>query len=423
VVEPSVEPGAKGAKKRRSGVLGWWSALIFNLGLLGLPIGLVMLVVAMEGVELARFEASPASLAQARGALERMAAGLAPREAPRSDVLNALFSREVAEGDVEAARGVLMSAGAVLPGPESARLFQRLKAGHSDDDLAAAALRFVEPDVASRFLGLQGGAPRGEAGGAYFIVGDDRELATLARRWLNTGRSDATALILSGLTVADLGLSAAETEQVRIGASILKSATSAGRLGPELSDALGEALAAIAPAELLGVSLDSALAAPGALADEGAAVKQAFAAAISPAALKRFVPRFSALRGVVAHTSPAGALHLIKQARAPTDFARLELLAQAGRERAVLVAKRTTRPAAFLDAAPATWRAPSGVLSALAVLGLAFAALVLATVLVLKHAVERTIDGGQATVGSTAPRLSQTRRLAKPAKSPPEAVS
>jgi hypothetical protein len=380
------------------------------------------LVVAMDGVELARFEASPAALAQAKASLERHAASLSPREVPREEALEYIVAREVAEGDAEAARGALMSAGAILPGPQSARLFQRLRAGHTDDDIVNTALRFIEPDLANRFLGVQGGVPSGAGGGAFFIVGDDRELAGLARRWSQGAQADLVALVLSGLIVTDLGLPAADAETLRVGASMLKSAKSAGRLSPELSARLTMALATLAPPASLREKLAAALADPAALADEGAAVKSAFAAAIAPAALQKLAPRFAALRAIVAHTSPAGALRLINLAREPADFDRLALLAQAGRERAVLVAKRTSRPAAVLDSAPVTWRVPGDVAVALAVLLVGLIALLSATVMVLKHAVERTIHTPPGAAGPALPKPAKPRQLAKPASAPPETV-
>lgn len=415
-------PPARAPRRRR--MLGWWSALFFNLALVGLPLGLVMLVSAMEGVELVRYEATPEALASAKAAVESQAARLAPADMPRDQALSFLVGREVTEGDAEAARGFLMAAGAILPGPDSSRLYQRLKANYSEEDLAAAAVRFLDPALQGAYLQIQSGRAASAGETAFFIVGDERELATAAQRWLLGERTDMTSLVLSGLTVADVGLPAALAEALRVGASVLRSAKAAGRLSPQLSESLSKELALVAPPQALRSALQAALGAPGALADEGGAVALAFKSTLVEAPLRRFAASLQALRGAAAYTSPAGSLYLIAHAQSVADFPRLQLLAQAARERAVAVAKRAPVDGRFLDAAPVTWRWPTPVLVALALIIVCVLAMLVGAMLALQHALERSLrpqDAPAATRPAIA--VASTPQLPKPAPQPPAPVS
>jgi hypothetical protein len=412
---------ARGRGKRA--MLGWWGGLAFNLALLGLPAGLVMLVLAMDGVALTHFETTPQALIQARQGVERAAGALVPRDLDRARALDFLVAREVTAGDADAARGLLLSAGAIMPGPDSARLYQRLLVNHTDDDVEAAALRFLEPTVAEGYLRIRGGRPSASGNGAaLFLVGDDRELAQTARRWLELGGEDVTALTLSALSVVDFGLDPDSAASLRAGASLLKSARSAGRVSPALAARLSAEMAAITPPALVRINLASAFAAPGALADEGAAVAQAMRVSVSAGPFQRFVRQVGELRAVALATSPAGALYLIAHAQSPADFPRLRLLAEAGRERAAAVAKRTPITAALLDAAPATWRAPPGVVGAVGFIFACLLVLLGATALVLKHAVERTIAEQGLPIRVVTPRVGRTRALPKPQRKKPAAV-
>lgn len=415
------DTGAKPVPRR--GVLGWWSALAFNLGLLAVPVGLFLLVVAMDGVTLVRFEATPAALATARQSIERQAAALIPRDVDRKDALNMLVGREVADGDAEAARGFLMAAGAVLPGPESARLFQSLKANHSDEDLAAAAVRFLDPGLASAYLRIQSGRASGGAGAAFFLIGDERDLSVAARRWLEGSRTDEVSLLLSGLTVVDFSLDADSAAAVRVGASLLKSAKAAGRMSDAMSRSLTTALESAIPPTILRQQLEMAFSQPGAMADEGLAVANSFRASVAALSFQKLVSALRQLRGAAAYTSPAGALHLISQANRPQDFARLHLVAQAGRERAAAVAKRAPATGAFLDAAQVTWRFPPAVLQAMAILAGAILLLAIATLSVLKQAIGRTLRPPTDPSSSSQPRIATSKRLPSPKATRSKAVA
>lgn len=424
---PQVPPTAPASPRRAPGllrgVLGWWGALFFNLALLGLPVGLLMLVQAMQGVQLTQYESSPQALAQTRAALERQAAELVPPDVERKAALSFLVGREVTEGDAEAARGFLMAAGTVLPGSESTRLFQRLKVNHTDEDLADQAVRFLDPTLAYAYSRIQSGRAAGAGGATFFLVGDERDLAQTARRWLDGGETDVLAVGLAGLTVVDFGLEEPAAAAVRVGASVLKSAKAAGRLRPELQARLAADLAAAFPPTVLRAQLDAALNAPGALAEEGQAVVRALRASVTQPGFANLIVHLQDLRGAAAYTSPAGALHLIAKARQPADFARLHVIAEAGRERAVAVAKRSPADGAFLAMAPMTFRAPPEVVIAAGVILASVLLLLAATVMVLKQAVERAYHADLPPVRMITPRVGRSKALPKPASERVQPVS
>lgn len=412
---------ARPARRRGRGVLGWWSAMVFNAALLGLPVALTGLVASMEGVQLARYEATAPALAAAKSAIEGRLKDLAPREVPREQALSFLVGREATEGDAESARGVLMAAGSILPGPQATRLYQGIKAASTDEDIASAAARFLEPTVADAYARIQSG--RAASGGAFFLVGDGRELAQAARRWLETADSDSIGLILTGLTVVDFGVSADEAASIRVGASVLKSARAAGRLSPELSTSVSGLAEQAFPVDALRAELTRALSSPAALSDEGAAASQAFQSVRYEPAFRAMIPVLAAVRRVAAETSPSGALRLIAHARDPKDFERLSLLAQAGRERAVALAKRTAIDANLVSLAPVTWRVPASVLYFGGALALCVLILLIATVCVLRQALERAAQTS-APIGSALEphRIGRAKALPNPHRTDAAAV-
>ncbi len=412
---------AASSRRRRRGVLGWWSSMAFNAALFALPLCFLVLAAAMEGVQLARYEPTPPALASAKSNIEQRLRDLTPRDVPREQALSFLVGRETTEGDAEAARGFLMAAGAILPGAQVTRLYQSLRAGSSEEDLASTAARFLEPTIADGYLRIQSG--RAQSGGAFYLLGDTRELAQAARRWLEAGDSDGGSLILSGLSVIDFGLPADAATSVRVGASVLKSARAAGRLSPESSAALAVMVERAFPSEALRTELRRALAAPEALADEGAAAAQALRGVRYDPAFRAMIAPLAAVRGIAAATSPSGALRLIAHARTPADFEPLSLLAQAGRERAVALAKRTTVEANLAALAPVTWRIPPVVLYAAAALVACVFGLLIATVFVLKHALERAVNTQPTgAVTALAPRIGLARALPRPQRSDAEAA-
>jgi hypothetical protein len=296
-----------------------------------------------------------------RAEIEHIAVKLLPEGMDRRRAWEELVARELREGDPRAARGFVLAAQTLLAPADAGRIDRQVGSRASDADIAAAAAQLLSNETrgdfseAARWIAQSDAADRDPA--AFLVLGEERDLAQQAREWLRGRDPDHLTLVLVGIGAA---LGEGVGPRVALGASALKDARRASRLGPGLAQGLEAAAERAVPAARLRLALLHAADDPAALADEGRAAANAFRACIDREGLAALQAHLAEVGDMAAATSSRGAARLLAQARDLRDLPRLRLVAQAGGDRAVAVAKRLRNGDTLAEAAHGTinWTRP-----------------------------------------------------------------
>ncbi len=190
-----------------------------------------------------------------------------------------------------------------------------------NDDMASPGVRAatVEPDAANM--------------ATLDVLGDSRDLAMQAGRWLRNEEFDQFNFTLSGLglTVID--------PRYRSGASVVRSAHRARRLNPDLHAYLSDKIYQSASLDDMRRKLTAALQNAPAVQTQGSVVEAVFRESVEPSALIRLEDDLGLIRDIARHTSTADALEFLQIARSSADLRRARLVAVAGGDRAVALAR------------------------------------------------------------------------------------
>lgn len=362
------------------------AALVFNAALIGLPFAGASLYRSATVPDVIDYAPTPASVRRTQQALAAEAARFAPAAyADRKQAWNDLIAREMAEGDAAAARGFALNAYALLGGGDAAKVRRQVRPGEGDRGLLLAVLPMIEPvHTRQRFRALVGGG-----GGAFDNLGDAREIAATAERWLAGEQVDQFFFALGGLTLPAAG---APTDDVRLGAAVLKIAKNGALLSPAFAATMEARVAAAAPPHRLQAELAAAFENRAAIVDEGAAATLAFARARDRDAYAGLARDLAHIGAAARAATPAGAALLLGQVRDTRDLRRLELLAVATGERAVAVAKRSPS-GLVLRSAKGAIRWSERLVSDLVSVVLATLGLLIATHLAVMNALRREWEG------------------------------
>ena len=394
------------------------AALVFNGSLLILPFASVSLLRSATASDLIDYAPTEASIRNTRGALAAEAARFAPAGGGdvRREAWNNLIAREMGEGDVAAARGFALNAPALLGGGDAARVRRQMRPGATDANVLEAVLPLIEPAYArQRFRSVIG---RSDERGGFDVMGDARETADTAQRWLGGETVDLFQFTLGGATLTSAGVDPAR-DDVRLGASVIKIAKNNGRLSPQFSALIDQRLADAVPIDRLRGELTATFQNRDSIVDEGAAATLAFSRAIDHDAYAALTVDLAHIGAAARAASPAGAAILLSNVQSERDLRRLELLAVACGERAVAVAKRTPTGLALKSAHGAIrW---SGQLAGdLMSVVFALVGMLISTHVAMMHALRREWE-------SDAPRGGATTILSKAAaqrlaheKAPPQ---
>lgn len=345
-----------GSAKRQHKI---WSALVFNAALAAAPLVGVEAWKAAERAGAYGYHASANARVAARAALDEGLARLVPDAGDRKHEWSLLVARALNAGDPVVARGLVLAAPAALNRADAAALETRLPAEARDDQIEAAALDFLDPEVA---LAYQPGAARA----GYAPQSDWREIALAAQSWAQGRPTDELSLILAAYAASG------RDAQAAVGAAALRFALRNGRLQQPFLEAMrARAFAAVTP-QRFQREADAALrAAPG---DEGPAVARAFAASLDAAGEASLIAALRPIAVMTAATSPGAAARLLAHARNAEDLPRLAFLAENGRERALALGdlagaaalRAAARPTFEPDGATVRWLiAGAGVLLAM----------------------------------------------------------
>jgi len=349
-----------------------WLALLFNLCLLAAPLAGAFAFAIIEHDGLYAYSVNANVTRAVRRQVELLAGEMILLDFDRRRQWDDLVALELIDGDVPAARGVLLSARAMVA-PNDAAQFGASLSGSDDAALELAALELLTPGTRGRYEALvpllsrrsATGVSRREAD-AFSVLGDERDFELLSRAMLEDAQSDQIQFTLTGL---GLGLGGELSPSAREGASILIAATRRDDFPPELraqfADRLERAL-----------SLNSFRAGAAAAGDDAATYEisaAAFREAAAPQALAVVVADLEQIGALGDAVTPGGAALVLAHARNLNDLPRLRLVGEAAGDRTVAVAKRLARDGRLPRAARGLLTFNRELIIALAAFGVALA--------------------------------------------------
>lgn len=174
---------------------------------------------------------------------------------------------------------------------------------------------------------------------AFSMVGDRMDLVRRAQRWVNGDRVDALQLRLSAISLVDT-TGPEGTSRFSRAISVLKASDRAKRLRPDYRNYLLERIDLAMPEERAFAAVRDALSQVAPMAQLEDQVLEAFRSAMDPGGLARLERDFAAVDRIADLTSPTGAVTLLETARTPEDVRKLQLVAEAGGDRAVALTKQ-----------------------------------------------------------------------------------
>jgi hypothetical protein len=365
--------GTHPSERTPQGVL---SALVFNLCMLLLPVAgaISLLVIARD--HLYAYEYSEAGARAISQRVERLNGDLIQLDFDRLRQWDDLVALELMAGDVNAARGFLLSGGGMLPS-RSANMFNRAA---NDAEREVIGLELLSPGTRARYESLVPLLSRRAASGAaeqltpaaMVTLGDQRDFELMARSLLSEPNTDTLQFVLTGI---GLNLAGDPDQGMINGAGALLLASRRPDYPPAFRDEVNALFARAMPIETFrGTALASA---EGDAAGEYANASAAFRSAVNPQAAAEVRSMLSEIGAMAEATSMSAAADLLTHATALRDLPRLRLLAQAAGDRAAAGAKRLPRDGELLAAARGELTITRELAISLSFTGLALAGLIL----------------------------------------------
>jgi hypothetical protein len=241
----------------------------------------------------------------------------------------------------------------MLKGQDGESLKARLAVadGGGEQSLIDAALAYLPEDVQEAYEKhttpavslLQNAAPRpdtattdeqpAENAPTFSVLGDLRDLARTAANWVHEAKIDEFAFTLAGV-----GLTVADPES-REGASLVLSARRAQRLDPKFEAYLQRKLyAAVAPARIKH-ALAGEFQGEFGYVSNTPVIERVFKTSVDRAALESLESDLNVIRDISRETSPISTVALLSQVKDGGDLRRARLVAKAGHDRAVALAR------------------------------------------------------------------------------------
>jgi hypothetical protein len=326
------------------------SALVFNICMLVLPIAGAASLLVIARDHLYAYEYSEAGARAIGARVERLNGELIQLDFDRMRQWDDLVALELMNGDINAARGFLLSAGGILEGPP-ANLINRAA---NDAEREVTALELLSPGTRARYESIvpllsrraDSGAARPRSPPTTVTLGDERDFELMARALLVEPNTGTLQFVLTGLS---LGLAGEPSQTMINGAGALLLASRRPDYPPELRDEIAAMLAHAVPIEdFRSAALASA---EGDAAGEFANAAAAFRSAANQEAVTRARVMLEEIGAMATAISVPAAADLLLHAKNRRDLPRLRLLAQAAGDRAAAAAKRLPRDGQLLEAA------------------------------------------------------------------------
>jgi hypothetical protein len=340
-----------------------YAALIFNAALCVAPFIGARAVSIAYGDDRPQYEASPAALAATLQAMDARFTHLATAGDGSPREVWAQYVREELEaGDAAGVRGFLLAAPAMLKGADGESLKARLAVadGGGEQTLVDAALTYLPEDVQEAYEKhnappiasvFQNAAPappaaakpgdatpdddlaQGDATRTFRVLGDMRDLARTAANWVHEAKIDEFAFTLAGV-----GLTVADAES-REGASLALSARRAQRLDPKFEAYLQRKLYAAASPARIKHALSGEFQGEFGYVANTPVLERVFRTSVDSAALASLESDLKVIRDISHETSPLSTVALLSQVKDGGDLRRALLVARAGHDRAVALAR------------------------------------------------------------------------------------
>ncbi|MEM5516984.1 hypothetical protein WNY37_08475 [Henriciella sp. AS95] len=173
----------------------------------------------------------------------------------------------------------------------------------------------------------------------FSMVGDRTDLVRRSQRWVNNESVNSLLLRLSAISL----IKVSEDDQADTYAaatSVLRAASRANRLTVDYSEYLEGRIERAMPADTTLAAVRNALSAVAPMSQLEDQVLQAYEASIDQEGLNRLQRDLRAIARISSLTSPAGAVTLLETAESPEDVRKLQLIAEAGGDRAVALTKQ-----------------------------------------------------------------------------------
>lgn len=332
------------------------AGLAFNAAMAAMPVAAAGLATTILEEQAYAHHVSDATLRATRARVEAATAALIrDGGGDRTLAWSGAVSRELVDGDVAAAQGILLSASAALPAPLASRLQAQIPPKADDLAIAAAAASFLSPDVAAHYRAAAEGY--GGRAATPMVLGDTRDLAAQARAWVAGDPVDRTAFLLAGIAMSlpqSEPVAATARTRMQSGAAVLRAAKRAAALSPAFLAELEARLAVAARSETLEPALAEAVAAEVAGADLAAGVLAAFRRSLSIPEALALGHELEAIGAIAEATSPATLVRLMPLASSAGDLPALRLLTLAAGDRAAPLVKYGADPAGTLALAKPT---------------------------------------------------------------------
>jgi hypothetical protein len=335
-----------------------YAALIFNAALCVAPFIGASAVKIAYGDDKPQYEASPEAVNATLQAMDARFTHLATAGdgSPR-EVWAQYVREELKAGDSAGVRGFLLAAPAMLKGDsevgESLKARLTVADGGGEQSLISAALTYLPEDVQESYEKTnpstpsllvntapagavttdEEDAPPAESSKTFSVLGDLRDLARTAANWVHEAKIDEFAFTLAGvgLTVAD--------PQSREGASLALSARRAQRLDPKFEAYLQRKLyAAVNPARIKH-ALAGEFQGEFGYVSNTPVIERVFKTSVDRAALASLEADLKVIRDISHETSPVSTVALLSQVKDGGDLRRAYLVAKAGHDRAVALAR------------------------------------------------------------------------------------
>lgn len=174
---------------------------------------------------------------------------------------------------------------------------------------------------------------------SFSMVGDRMDLVRRSQRWVNGDQVDTLLLRLIAISL----LKAEEPTQAEMYAkatSVIRAASRARRLTSQYSNYLDARVERAMPESQTLQAVSGALSAVAPMSQLEGQVLDAYATSINPDGLQRLERDLRAIARLSDLTSPTGAVTLLETADSPEDVRKLQLVAEAGGDRAVALTKQ-----------------------------------------------------------------------------------
>ena len=174
---------------------------------------------------------------------------------------------------------------------------------------------------------------------AFSMIGDRTDLVRRAQRWVNGEPVDSLQIRLSAIGLVELPQADEDIDYARA-ISVLKASGRANRLTRGYRTYLTDRLNLVMPEDRALAAVREALSQVAPMAQLEDQVIAGFQSTVVPSGLRRFESDLAAIDRIASLTSPSGAVTLLETADSPEDVRKLQLIAEAGGDRAVALTKQ-----------------------------------------------------------------------------------